>query len=166
MIPNTLASMPRSEVCVAMPLCVPLPVEVLCPEQAFPFLDLTLTDLGVDPGSVRERVVWVDSKRTWSRSASGKVREREALVLEVRVTAQRPGPGGQTQEILYGTETHSQRRYFKTVMEVQPWIKSEGEEEKKPDGVPVFSEPAVGVVFALDTETRPKWQKTEEKLEV
>ncbi|XP_058868234.1 uncharacterized protein si:ch211-196f5.2 isoform X3 [Acipenser ruthenus] len=126
--------MQRSELCVPVPLCVPLPLELLCPDLAFPFLDLTLTDLGVDLASVRERVVWADSKRTRRRTASGKVREREALVLEVRVTAQRPGPGGQTQEILYGTETHSERRYCKTMMEVHPWIKSEGEkQEEKPE---------------------------------
>lgn len=159
--------MQRSELCVPVPLCVPLPLELLCPDLAFPFLDLTLTDLGVDLASVRERVVWADSKRTRRRTASGKVREREALVLEVRVTVQRPGPGRQTQEILYGTETNSERRYCKTMMEVHPWIKSEGEtQEEKPDRVPVFTEPEVEVVFAVDTETRPKWQKTEEKHKV
>lgn len=38
----------RSELEKEIPLCVSLPIEVMSPEQTFPFLNTTLADLGID----------------------------------------------------------------------------------------------------------------------
>lgn len=38
----------RAELDWAVPMCVHLPIEILNPEQAFPFLNTTLADLGIE----------------------------------------------------------------------------------------------------------------------
>lgn len=40
--------MVRAELDWTVPMCVHLPIEVLSPDQAFPFLNTTLADLGIE----------------------------------------------------------------------------------------------------------------------
>lgn len=40
--------MTRSETEKEIPMCVSLPIEVMSPEEGFPFLNTTLEDLGID----------------------------------------------------------------------------------------------------------------------
>lgn len=40
--------MERAELDWTVPMCVHLPIEVLSPDQAFPFLNTTLADLGIE----------------------------------------------------------------------------------------------------------------------
>ncbi|XP_036378673.1 uncharacterized protein si:ch211-196f5.2 [Megalops cyprinoides] len=147
--------MVRAELQLEVPMCVSLPIEILSPEQAFPFLDTTLADLGIEHSAVKERVVWVDTKRTRVRNKSGKLKEKEVIVLEVRVKAQQPGEP-ETQEVLYSTETHTDRSYCCSSVAVLPWKHTHPEIDSQP----------VEITVALDTEVQPKWQKTEEKLDV
>ncbi|XP_066578961.1 uncharacterized protein LOC136768588 [Amia ocellicauda] len=152
--------MVRSERQWQVPLCVSLPIELLEAEEPFPFLDTTLTDLGITPASVQERVVWMDSRRTRVRGRGGKLREREVLLLEVRVRAQRPGDP-RSQEVLYSTETHTDRQYCRSTVSILPWRHSHSE------GVPVISDKEpLEMVAAVDTESHPKWQKIEERREM
>ncbi|XP_047667551.1 uncharacterized protein si:ch211-196f5.2 [Tachysurus fulvidraco] len=110
----------RSETEKEIPLCVSLPIEVMAPEQTFPFLNTTLADLGIDESAVKERVVLMDTKRTQVRSRSGKLKEKEVSVLEVRVKAQLPGQS-KCQEVLYSTETHTDRSYCRSGIAFLPW---------------------------------------------
>ncbi|KAG7335642.1 hypothetical protein KOW79_000335 [Hemibagrus wyckioides] len=109
-----------SEMEKEIPLCVSLPIEVMSPEQTFPFLNTTLADLGIDESAVKEHVVWVDTKRTRVRSKSGKFKEKEVSVLEVRVKAQLPGQT-KCQEVLYSTESHTDRSYCRSGIAFLPW---------------------------------------------
>ncbi|XP_064187296.1 uncharacterized protein si:ch211-196f5.2 [Anguilla rostrata] len=145
----------RSELQWEVPMWVSLPTEILNPELVFPFLDTTLAQLGIEKSAVKERVVWVDSKRTRVRKKSGKLKEKEVVVLEVRVKAQQPG-NPQTQEILYSTESHTDRSYCRSSVAVQPWKLTQPENDNQP----------VELIFAMDIEVQPKWKKTEEKQEV
>ncbi|XP_063063254.1 uncharacterized protein si:ch211-196f5.2 [Engraulis encrasicolus] len=103
-----------------VPLSVSLPIEVLSPDQAFPFLNSTLAGLGIDESSVKERVVWVDTKRTQVRTKAGKVKEKEVTLLEVRVKAKHPGDK-QSQEVLYSTESHTDRHFTRSGVDINPW---------------------------------------------
>ncbi|XP_061094981.1 uncharacterized protein si:ch211-196f5.2 [Conger conger] len=145
----------RSELQWEVPMCVCLPIEILNHELIIPFLDTTLADLGIEKSAVKERVVWVDSTRTRVRKKSGKLKEKEVVVLEVRVKAQQPG-NPQTQEILYSTESHTDRSYCRSAVAVQPWRQTEPENDYQP----------VELTFAMDIELQPKWRKTEEKQKV
>ncbi|XP_053477360.1 uncharacterized protein si:ch211-196f5.2 [Ictalurus furcatus] len=107
-----------------IPMRVSLPIEVMSPDQAFPFLNTTLADLGIDESAVKERVVWVDTKRTKVRSRSGKLKEKEVSVLEVRVKAQLPGQA-KCQEVLYSTESHTDRSYCRSGIIFQPWTRAQ-----------------------------------------
>ncbi|KAJ8413235.1 hypothetical protein AAFF_G00092310 [Aldrovandia affinis] len=147
--------MVRAELQWEVPMCVSLPIEILNPEQVFPFLDISLADLGIEQSMVKERVVWLDNKRTRVRNKSGKLKEKEVMVLEVRVKAQQPGKP-ETQEVLYSTETHTDRSYCRSAMAVLPWKQTQPESDYQP----------AEMTLALDTEIRPKWQKTEKKQEV
>lgn len=70
--------------------------------------------------AVKERVVWVDTKRTQVKSKSGKLKEKEITILEVRVKAQIPGDK-KTQEVLYSTESHTDRSFCRTGVDILPW---------------------------------------------
>ncbi|XP_062848350.1 uncharacterized protein si:ch211-196f5.2 [Trichomycterus rosablanca] len=115
--------MVRSEVEKDIPMCVSLPIEIISADRVFPFLNTTLADLGIDDSSIKEHVVWVDSKRTQVRSKSGKLKEKEVTVLEVRVKAQHPG-NARPQEVLYSTESHTDRSYCRSGIAILPWTQS------------------------------------------
>uniref|UniRef100_A0A673B5H0 Si:ch211-196f5.2 n=1 Tax=Sphaeramia orbicularis TaxID=375764 RepID=A0A673B5H0_9TELE len=105
-----------------VPMSVTLPIQVqLDPaHQPFPFLETTLADLGIQESEVKERVVWVDTKKTQVKNKAGKLKEKEITILEVRVKAQKPGDK-QLQEVLYSTEAHTDRSFCRTGMNIQPW---------------------------------------------
>uniref|UniRef100_A0A3B4DD66 Uncharacterized protein n=1 Tax=Pygocentrus nattereri TaxID=42514 RepID=A0A3B4DD66_PYGNA len=134
----------RTEVEKEIPMCVSLPIEVISHDQTFPFLNTTLADLGIEESAVKERLVWVDSKRTQVRSKSGKLKEKEVTVLEVRVKAQPPGQA-QCQEVLYSTESHTDRAYCRSGVDILPWINTQPGEEQED----TFDDcsPSVGVQF-------------------
>uniref|UniRef100_A0A8B9GXV4 Si:ch211-196f5.2 n=1 Tax=Astyanax mexicanus TaxID=7994 RepID=A0A8B9GXV4_ASTMX len=108
-------------------MSVSLPIEIINHDQTFPFLNTTLADLGIEESAVKERVVWVDTKRTQVRSKSGKLKEKEVTVLEVRVKAQ-PRGNDQFQEILYSTESHTDRAYCRSGVDILPWRNSQSAE--------------------------------------
>ncbi|XP_067342543.1 uncharacterized protein si:ch211-196f5.2 [Channa argus] len=114
--------MVRVELEWELPMSMTLPIQ-LQPDpahQPFPFLDTTLADLGIQESQVKERVVWVDTKKTQVKNKAGKLKEKEITILEVRVKAQRPGDK-QLQEVLYSTEAHTDRSFCRTGMNIQPW---------------------------------------------
>lgn len=78
--------------------------------------------------AVKERVVWVDTKRTKVRSRSGKLKEKEVSVLEVRVKAQLPGQA-KCREVLYSTESHTDRSYCRSGISFRPWTRTPAGEE-------------------------------------
>ncbi|KPP62526.1 forkhead box protein P1-like [Scleropages formosus] len=138
-----------------VPVCVTLPIEILNPEQAFPSLDRTLEDLGIAQSTVKEQVVWVDSRHTQVRNKLGKLKEKEIMVLEVRVKAQRPGDHG-IQEVVYGSEMHTDRAYCRSSVEILPW-----KQTQLGAGSPVLCSSEndlqpVEVTMALSTEAPPK----------
>uniref|UniRef100_A0AAY4BCH2 Uncharacterized protein n=1 Tax=Denticeps clupeoides TaxID=299321 RepID=A0AAY4BCH2_9TELE len=146
----------RSKLLWDVPMCFTLPIEILSPDQAFPFLDTTLSDLGIDESAVKERVVWVDTKRTQVRNKTGKLKEKEVTVLEVRVKAKRPGHP-KSQEVLYSTESHTDRSYTRSGVDILPWIHTEpGENGLQP----------LEMTLSLDPESESKWLNAEEKLHV
>ncbi|XP_038549380.1 uncharacterized protein si:ch211-196f5.2 [Micropterus salmoides] len=105
-----------------IPMSVTLPIQTQ-PDpahQPFPFLDTTLADLGIQESEVKERVVWVDTKKTQVKNKAGKLKEKEINILEVRVKAQKPGDK-QLQEVLYSTEAHTDRSFCRTGMNILPW---------------------------------------------
>ncbi|XP_029955942.1 uncharacterized protein LOC115394730 [Salarias fasciatus] len=129
-----------------VPMAVTLPVEVqLDPaHQPFPFLDTTLADLGIQESEVKERVVWVDTKKTQVKNKAGKLKEKEITILEVRVKAQKPGDK-QLQEVLYSTEAHTDRSFCRTGVDILPWKQRHtGEDGLKP----------VEMTMALDMENK------------
>ncbi|XP_043082726.1 uncharacterized protein si:ch211-196f5.2 [Puntigrus tetrazona] len=149
--------MVRAELDWTVPMCVHLPIEVLNPDQAFPFLNTTLADLGIEESAVKERVVWVDTKRTRVKGKSGKLKEKEVTVLEVRVKAQHPGER-QCQEVLYSTESHTDRSFCRSGVDISPWRHTQpAQNELQP----------VEMTLALDavSESKSKWQKAQEKRE-
>ncbi|CAI5673675.1 unnamed protein product [Oreochromis niloticus] len=103
-------------------MLVTLPIEVQpnLANQPFPFLDTTLADLGIQESEVKERVVWVDTKKTQVKNKAGKLEEKEITILEIRVKAQKPGDK-QLQEVLYSTEAHTDRSFCCTGMDILPW---------------------------------------------
>ncbi|KAM9332607.1 meiotic recombination protein REC8 homolog [Pholidichthys leucotaenia] len=112
----------RVEVERDIPMSVSLPIQVE-PDPAhrpFPFLDTTLADLGIQESEVKERVVWVDTKKTQVKNKAGKLKEKETTLLEVRVKVQKPGDK-QLQEILYSTEAHTDRSFCRTGIDILPW---------------------------------------------
>ncbi|TSL82487.1 hypothetical protein Baya_6586 [Bagarius yarrelli] len=139
----------RSELEKDIPLCVSLPIEVIDAEQTFPFLNTTLADLGIDESAVKEQVVWVDTKRTRVKSRSGKLKEKEVSVLEIRVKAQVPGQT-KCQEVLYSTESHTDRSYCRSGIAFQPWTHTQADEPVK-------------MILALDTQSHTTTEKLEEK---
>ncbi|XP_041823684.1 uncharacterized protein si:ch211-196f5.2 [Melanotaenia boesemani] len=74
----------------------------------------------VSRSEVKERVVWVDTKKTQVKNKAGKLKEKEITILEVRVKAQKPGDK-QLQEVLYSTEAHTDRSFCRTGMDILPW---------------------------------------------
>ncbi|XP_062235993.1 uncharacterized protein si:ch211-196f5.2 [Platichthys flesus] len=105
-----------------IPMAVTLPVQVQ-PDpahQPFPFLETTLADLGIEESEVKERVVWVDTKKTQVKNKAGKLKEKEITILEVRVKAQKAGEK-ELQEVLYSTEAHTDRSFCRTGMNILPW---------------------------------------------
>ncbi|XP_056221037.1 uncharacterized protein si:ch211-196f5.2 [Seriola aureovittata] len=114
------------KVCVELeceiPMSVTLPIQVQpdLTHQPFPFLDTTLADLGIQESEVKERVVWVDTKKTQVKNKAGKLKEKEITILEVRVKAQKPGDK-KLQEVLYSTEAHTDRSFCRTGMNILPW---------------------------------------------
>ncbi|KAM6900527.1 uncharacterized protein FYW49_017040 [Xenentodon cancila] len=114
--------MVRVEVDRDIPMSVSLPIEVQHDpaHHPFPFLDTTLADLGIQESEVKERVVWVDTKKTQVKNKAGKLKEKEVTILEVRVKAQKPGDK-QLQEVLYSTEAHTDRSFCRTGMNILPW---------------------------------------------
>ncbi|KAG9356004.1 hypothetical protein JZ751_000848 [Albula glossodonta] len=115
-----------SEVQWDVPMVVPLPIEILTAETTFPFLDATLANLGIEPSSVKERVVFADSRRTTVQGNVAKAKDKEVMIMEVRVTAQRP-EDPKVQEVLYITETHSDRSFGRCALGVLPWKHVPGE---------------------------------------
>lgn len=81
---------------------------------------MLLAFVSVCRSAVKERVVWVDTKRTRVRSKSGKLKEKEVSVLEVRVKALLPGQT-KFQEVLYSTESHTDRSYCRSGIAFVPW---------------------------------------------
>ncbi|KAG8009377.1 hypothetical protein GBF38_017631 [Nibea albiflora] len=114
--------MVRVELEWEIPMSVTLPIQVQTDpaHQPFPFLDTTLADLGIEESEVKERVVWVDTKKTQVKNKAGKLKEKEITILEVRVKAQKPGDK-QLQEVLYSTEAHTDRSFCRTGMDILPW---------------------------------------------
>ncbi|XP_066539350.1 uncharacterized protein si:ch211-196f5.2 [Hoplias malabaricus] len=114
----------RSEMEKKILMRLSLPIEIISHDQTFPFFNSTLADLGIEESAVKERVVWVDTKRTQVRNKSGNLKEKEETVLEVRVKAQ---PLGQKkcQEILYSTESHTDRAYCRSGVDILPWINTQ-----------------------------------------
>nr|XP_043881209.1 uncharacterized protein si:ch211-196f5.2 [Solea senegalensis] len=124
----------RVEVEWDIPMSVTLPVQVQADpaQQPFPFLDTTLADLGIQESEVKERVVWVDTKKTQVKNKAGKLKEKEITILEVRVKAQKPGDT-ELQEVLYSTEAHTDRSFCRTGMDILPWKqRGTGETELSP----------------------------------
>lgn len=70
--------------------------------------------------AVKERVVWVDTKRTRVKGRTGKLKEKEVTVLEMRVKAQHPGEP-QSQEVIYSTESHTDRSFCRSGVDILPW---------------------------------------------
>uniref|UniRef100_A0A3P9PVV5 Si:ch211-196f5.2 n=1 Tax=Poecilia reticulata TaxID=8081 RepID=A0A3P9PVV5_POERE len=117
-----------------IPMSVALPIELQVDgsHQSFPFLDTTLADLGIQESDVKERVVWVDTKKTQVKNKTGKLKEKETTILEVRVKAKKPGDK-QLQEVLYSTEAHTDRSFCRTGMDIQPWKQGDpGKNKLKP----------------------------------
>ncbi|XP_053716064.1 uncharacterized protein si:ch211-196f5.2 [Synchiropus splendidus] len=112
----------RAELDWEIPMLVLLPIQVEADttHQPFPFLDTTLADLGIQESEVKERVVWVDTKKTQVKNKAGKVKEKETTILEVRVKAQKPGDKN-LQEVLYSTEAHTDRSFCRTGVNILPW---------------------------------------------
>ncbi|XP_075937010.1 uncharacterized protein LOC142937807 [Anarhichas minor] len=79
-----------------------------------------ITCVCVSRSEVKERVVWVDTKKTQIKNRKGKLKEKEITILEVRVKAQKPGEK-QLQEVLYSTEAHTDRSFCRTGMNIVPW---------------------------------------------
>ncbi|XP_043960127.1 uncharacterized protein si:ch211-196f5.2 [Gambusia affinis] len=126
--------MVRVEVEQDIPMSVALPIELQADgsQQAFPFLGTTLADLGIQESDVKERVVWVDTKKTQVKNKTGKLKEKETTILEVRVKAKKPGDK-QLQEVLYSTEAHTDRSFCRTGMDIQPWKQGDaGKNKLKP----------------------------------
>lgn len=144
--PGAREPMVRVELEWDIPMAVALPIQVQpdAAHQPFPFLDTTLADLGIKESEVKERVVWVDTKKTQVKNKAGKLKEKETTILEVRVKAQKPGDK-QLQEVLYSTEAHTDRSFCRTGMDIQPWKQQNtGERELAP----------VKMTMALNTENR------------
>ncbi|GLD73792.1 meiotic recombination protein REC8 homolog [Lates japonicus] len=120
--PEPRGGMVRIELEWEIPMLVTLPIQVQpdLAHQPFPFLDTTLPDLGIQESEVKERVVWVDTKKTQVKNKAGKLKEKEITILEVRVKAQKPGEK-QLQEVLYSTEAHTDRSFCRTGMNILPW---------------------------------------------
>uniref|UniRef100_A0A3B4BAD0 Uncharacterized protein n=2 Tax=Periophthalmus magnuspinnatus TaxID=409849 RepID=A0A3B4BAD0_9GOBI len=129
-----------------IPMAVTLPIEMQ-PDparQPFPFLETTLADLGIQESEVKERVVWVDTTKTQVKNKTGKLKEKETTILEVRVKAQKPGDKT-LQEVLYSTEAHTDRSFCRTGMDIVPWKQHyTGENELEP----------VQMTMALNMENR------------
>ncbi|XP_037550419.1 uncharacterized protein si:ch211-196f5.2 [Nematolebias whitei] len=109
-----------------MSVTLPIEVQAGSAHRPFPFLDTTLADLGIQESDVKERVVWVDTKKTQVKNKTGKLKEKETTVLEVRVKAQKPGDK-QLQEVLYSTEAHTDRSFCRTGINIQPWKQNHAE---------------------------------------
>ncbi|XP_008305768.1 uncharacterized protein LOC103376958 [Cynoglossus semilaevis] len=105
---------------VPMSVVLPIQMQVDLTNQEFPFLDTTLADLGIKESEVKERVVWVDTKKTQVKNKAGRLKEKEITILEVRVKAQKPGDPA-LQEVLYSTEAHTDRSFCRTGMDILPW---------------------------------------------
>ncbi|KAJ8406987.1 hypothetical protein AAFF_G00292630 [Aldrovandia affinis] len=144
---NTLCAELQRDV----PICVPLPIEILSPETTFPFLDATLAALGIAPSSVKERVVLADLRRTTVKGNVGKKKDKEIMILEVRVTAQHPDDP-EIQEVVYITETHSDRSFGRCSLAILPWKHTDPGRKLQ-------------MTLALDLESQPELQGTEEKQE-
>ncbi|XP_039983250.1 uncharacterized protein si:ch211-196f5.2 isoform X2 [Xiphias gladius] len=69
---------------------------------------------------VKERVVWVDTKKTQIRNKAGKLKEKEITILEVRVKAQKPGDK-KLQEVLYSTKARTVCYFCHIGMKILPW---------------------------------------------
>ncbi|KAG7216785.1 hypothetical protein INR49_021183 [Caranx melampygus] len=111
-----------------MSVTLPIQVQTDLAHQPFPFLDTTLADLGIQESEVKERVVWVDTKKTQVKNKAGKLKEKEVTILEVRVKAQKPGDK-KLQEILYSTEAHTDRSFCRTGVDILPWKQTCTEED-------------------------------------
>uniref|UniRef100_A0A3P9CJS7 Uncharacterized protein n=1 Tax=Maylandia zebra TaxID=106582 RepID=A0A3P9CJS7_9CICH len=80
------------------------------------FLGHTLADL-----ELKERVVWVDNKKTHPRGTAVGSNCRDVVRWQsIRVKAQMPGDK-QLQEVLYSTEVHTDRSFCCTGMDILPW---------------------------------------------
>ncbi|CAL8398316.1 unnamed protein product [Arctogadus glacialis] len=145
----------RSELLWDIPMSVSLPIEVQrdldAAHQPFPFLDTTLADLGIQESEVKERVVWVDTKKTQVKNKAGKLKEKEITLLEVRVKAQKPGEK-QLQEVLYSTESHTDRSFCRTGVEILPWKNR----QTGPDSGGENSLAPVEMTLALDLNKQPR----------
>ncbi|XP_042566244.1 uncharacterized protein si:ch211-196f5.2 [Clupea harengus] len=147
-----------------VPMCVSLPIDILSPDQAFPFLDTTLAGLGIEESAVKERVVWVDSKRTQVRTKSGKVKEKEITLLEVRVKAKHPGDN-KSQEVLYSTESHTDRSFTRSGVDITPWRHTHTDKEpalKENEFAPV----EMTLPLNIDALSQAKTQDSNSKLPV
>uniref|UniRef100_A0A8P4KIB0 Si:ch211-196f5.2 n=1 Tax=Dicentrarchus labrax TaxID=13489 RepID=A0A8P4KIB0_DICLA len=111
--PRPCGKMVRVELEWEIPMSVTLPIQVQ-PDpahQPFPFLDTTLADLGIQESEVKERVVWVDTKKTQVKNKAGK---RQPLCFLL-------------------TEAHTDRSFCRTGMNILPWKhRSTGEDGLTP----------------------------------
>ncbi|XP_078393732.1 uncharacterized protein LOC144677537 [Cetorhinus maximus] len=132
-------------------------------------LDPALEGLGVWPEEeVRERLVRLESQRTWVRTPRGRLKERLRWSAEVRLRVGDPGAGG-GREIRYGSEGQPNSGFFRTRVELRPW--TGGTQVDRPQGadeaVAEEVEPAAAETLAdAETEPQPKWRETEEKHDV
>ncbi|XP_068604018.1 uncharacterized protein si:ch211-196f5.2 [Brachionichthys hirsutus] len=117
----------RVELGWELPMSVTLPLQTHPDpaQQSFPFLHETLAGLDIQESEVKERVVWVDTKKTRVKNRAGKLKEKESTILEVRVKAQRPGEK-RLQEVMYSAESHTDRSCCRTGMNILPWRHSTG----------------------------------------
>ncbi|CAL8311807.1 unnamed protein product [Merluccius merluccius] len=151
----------RAELLWDIPMAILLPIEVQreldAAHQPFPFLDTTLADLGIQESEVKERVVWVDTKKTQVKNKAGKLKEKEITLLEVRVKAQKPGDK-QLQEILYSTEAHTDRSFCRTGVDILPWKQRHTDDKGLAP---------VEMTLALDVETEhPRSQDSQKQRDI
>ncbi|XP_067869925.1 uncharacterized protein si:ch211-196f5.2 [Heterodontus francisci] len=155
--------MQQAELQLAVPYVVGLPIQVGDGGE-FPQLELTLEELGVRPEQVRERLIRLESQRTRVRTPRGRLKERVRSVAEVRLSIRDPA-NGTAQEICYSTESQTDRRIFRTCIELRPWLSRPQVDKLMEPGDAALEEVTpvdVELIVHAESESRPKWQETEE----
>ncbi|XP_038644662.1 uncharacterized protein si:ch211-196f5.2 [Scyliorhinus canicula] len=115
-----MGTVQRAELQVPVPYVLALPIQ-LWEGGEIPRTELALEGLGIRPEEVRERLVRLESQRTRVRTAQGRLKERVLWAAEVSLQVRDPRTGG-TQEIRCGSEGRPDRSFFRTRVELRPWI--------------------------------------------